>query len=135
VPSSAAGGRLPDHTHRTRIRKRLLIAAGLGAGWLALGVVAIVIVGRMLAAAAVQGLALLPRAIVWLAVALQQGVDWWSIAGRAGAALGGVVARSDVAMSLVALELVGAVALYGLQRLLRDEDEQHRRARSIKEES
>ena len=118
-----------------RVRTRLLIAVGLGAAWLALGAVTIVTVGRVLTAATIQGLALLPRALVWLAVALQQGADWWSIAGRAGAAIGDVVTRSDVAMPLVALEMVGVAALYGLQRLLRDEDEQNRRARSIKEDS
>jgi hypothetical protein len=35
--------------------------------------------------------------------------------------MAGMLTRPQVAFYLIALELVGALALYGLQRLLRDE--------------
>jgi hypothetical protein len=64
---------------------------------------------------------LLPRAIVWLALAAQDGADGWSIAGRAGAAVAAGFASSRAIWWLIGLELVGVAALVGLQKLLRDE--------------
>lgn len=101
---------------------RLAVAFAIAAAWFGLAVVAVVYIGGALLGAAARGLALLPRAVVWLFVALQEGADWWSIAGRAGAALAETLTTSQVALSLIGLELVGAAALYGLQRLLRDEE-------------
>ena len=106
----------------TRRLPRLAIAFGLGAAWLGLAVLAVVSIGGAIVAALARGLALLPRAVVWLFVALQEGAGWWSIAGRVGAALADTITTSQVGLALIALELVGAAALYGLQRLLRDED-------------
>jgi hypothetical protein len=100
---------------------RLAAAFGIGAAWLALAAVALYYVGAALVQLGVRGLVLLPRAGVWLFIALQEGADWWSIAGRIGAALAQMLTTSQVALTLIALELVGAAALYGLQRLLRDE--------------
>ena len=102
--------------------KRLAIAFGIGAAWLGLAVLAVVSIGGAIVAAVAQGIALLPRAIVWLFVALQEGADWWSITGRVGAILADTITTSQVGLALIALELVGAAALYGLQRLLRDEE-------------
>ena len=100
---------------------RLAIAFGIGAAWLGLGALAVVSIGGAIVAALARGLALLPRAVVWLFVALQEGAGWWSIAGRVGAVLADTITTSQVGLGLIALELVGAAALYGLQRLLRDE--------------
>lgn len=100
---------------------RLAIALGIGAAWLGLAVLALVYIGGAIVAAMARGLALLPRAVVWLFVALQEGADWWSIAGRVGGVLADTITTSEVGLALIALELVGAAALYGLQRLLRDE--------------
>jgi hypothetical protein len=102
--------------------RRLALALGFGAVWLALAALAIYYIGAALVAVVARGIALLPRAIVWLFVALQEGADWWSIAGRVGAVLADTITTSQVGFGLIALELVGAAALYGLQRLLRDED-------------
>ena len=100
---------------------RLAIAFGIGAAWIALASVALVFVGGAVVSAVARAFALLPRAIVWLFVAMQEGADWWSIAGRVGAALAETLTTSQVGLSLIALELVGVVALYALQRLIRDE--------------
>jgi hypothetical protein len=101
--------------------KRYAIAMGIAAAWLGLAVLAVVYIGGAIVAAMARGLALLPRGVVWLFLALQQGADWWSIAGRVGAVLADTITTSQVGLGLIALELVGAAALYGLQRLLRDE--------------
>jgi hypothetical protein len=93
----------------------------LGAGWLALGTVAVVYLGGALVQVWARALVFIPQAAVWLFVALREGMDWWSIAGRAGAAVADAIVRPEALSWLVGLELVGAAALYGLQRLFRDE--------------
>jgi hypothetical protein len=98
-----------------------VIAFGIAAAWLTLAAVAVFFIGGAILSALARGVALLPRAIVWLFLAFQQGADWWSIAGRVGAILADTITTSQVGLALIALELVGAAALYGLQRLLRDE--------------
>jgi hypothetical protein len=100
---------------------RLALAFGIGAAWLGLAVLGVYYVGGAIVAATARGLALLPRAVIWLFLALQEGADWWSIAGRAGSILADTITTSQIGLGLLALELVGAAALYGLQRLLRDE--------------
>ena len=91
-------------------------AAGLG-----LAYVLVVYVGSALLRGLAAALALLPRAFVWLVLALQDGADGWAIAGRVASSLASALSTSEVAFSLIALELIGAAALYVLQRLLRDE--------------
>jgi hypothetical protein len=73
---------------------------------------------------------LVPRAIVWLALAAQDGADWWSIAGRATGAVATMFASSQVVWWLIGLELLGVAALLGLQKMLRDET----RGRDVEEE-
>lgn len=97
------------------------MALGIGAAWLVLAWLAVFYVGGALVTGVARAVALLPDAIVWLFVAMEQGADWWSIAGQVGAALAETLTTSRVAFSLIALEVVGAAALYVLQRLVRDE--------------
>jgi hypothetical protein len=94
--------------------------AGTIAG-LALVYVLVVYVGAALLSGLAAALALLPRAFVWLVLALQDGADGWAIAGRIASSLATALSTSRVVFSLIALELIGAAALYVLQRLLRDE--------------
>ena len=94
----------------------------VGAGWLILAAVAIYYLGAAFIRLLARGIVLLPRAVVWVFVAVQQGVDWWTIAGQAGAALADLLVTPQVTIGLVALELVGALALYGLQRIFKDEE-------------
>jgi hypothetical protein len=120
-PADPADQRSPARRPAPRSRRRLVLAAALGAGWLLLGTVAVVYVGGVLVRLWARMFVLLPRAVVWVFAALQQGVDWWSIAGQAGVALADILAAPEVTAWLVGLELVGAAALYGLQRLFKDE--------------
>ena len=106
----------------TRARlTRFAAATFIGAAWLAFAYASAVYTGAALVSAAVDGLVLMPRAMLWLLAAYQQGMDGWVIAGRAAASVAGVLTTPQVAFYLIALELVGAAALYGLQRLLRHE--------------
>lgn len=110
-------------------RKALRLAAAvvIGAAWVGLGAVALFYIGGMVMNGLVRGIVLLPRAIVWWFNAVQEGADFWSIAGRVAAALARALATSQIAWWVVAFELVGVAALYGLQWLMRNEE---RRGRS-----
>ena len=123
VPASSADAAAPTPAARTLTppRRRRLMAALLGVGWALLGVVAVISVGGLLVRVAAQLLTLVPRAIVWLALAAQDGADWWSIAGRAGTAMAAAVGSSQVIWWVIGLELLGVAALAGLQAMLRDE--------------
>jgi hypothetical protein len=107
---------------RTKGRLARLGAAlvGIVAG-LALAYLLVVYVGGALLSGLAAAVALLPRAVVWLVVALQDGADGWAIAGRIASSVAGALSTSRVTFSVIALELIGAAALYVLQRLLRDE--------------
>ena len=107
---------------RTKGRFARLGAALVGtAAGLVLAYVLVAYVGAALLSGLAAALALLPRAFVWLVLALQDGADGWAIAGRIAASLAGTLSTTRVVFSLIALELMGAAALYVLQRLLRDE--------------
>ena len=99
----------------------MALATAAAAGWLGLGIVAVVYVGSLALRAIALAATMVPRAIVWLFLAAQDGADWWSIAGRAGAALAATIASSQVMWWLIGLELLGVAALAGLQAMLRDE--------------
>lgn len=118
---AAAGRRLSAQRTVTRRVRRTALAVGIGAGWLALAVVAVVYLGGQVLEGLARGVALIPRAVVWLFLAVQDGAGWWSIAGRAGAAVAATLATSQVMWWLIVLELVGVAALAGLHVMLRDE--------------
>jgi hypothetical protein len=99
----------------------MALATAVTAGWLGLAVVAVVYLGGLLVQGMSLAMVLLPRGIVWLALAAQDGADWWSIAGRAGAAVATAFASSRAIWWLIGLELIGVAALVGLQKLLGDE--------------
>ena len=107
---------------RTKGRLARFGAALVGtAAGLALGYVLVVYVGGALLSGLAAAVTLLPRAFVWLVLALQDGADGWAIAGRVASSVASALSTTEVASSLIALELIGAAALYVLQRLLRDE--------------
>ena len=105
---------------RARLARLGAALVGTAAG-LALAYLLVVYVGAALLSGLAAALALLPRAFVWLVLALQDGADGWAIAGRIASSLATALSTTRVVFSLVALELIGAAALYALQRLLRDE--------------
>ena len=92
-----------------------------GVAGLALTYVLVVYVGGALLRGAASALVQVSRAFVWLVLAVQEGADGWAIAGRIAANVADALTTTQLASVVIALELVGAAALYGLQRLLRDE--------------
>ena len=119
--ADAADRRMPAHQTVTRRVRRTALVLGIAGGWLALGVVAVMYLGGPVLEGLARGVALLPRAVVWLFLAVQDGADWWSIAGRAGAAVAATLVSSQVMWWVIGLELVGVAALAGLHVMLRDE--------------
>ena len=118
--AEAASPRAPMRRALGR-RRRIVLATAVAAGWLGLAIIVVVYVGRLALSAVVLAATFVPRAVVWLFLAAQDGADWWSIAGRAGAALAAAIASSQVLWWLIGLELLGVAALAGLRAMLRDE--------------
>jgi hypothetical protein len=106
----------------------LLVCTVIG---LAAGYAALAFIGSAAISMLTRGLVLLPRAGVQLVIAVQQGVDGWALAGRVFGSVANALTSPPVLFSLVALELIGAGALYVMQLLLRHEG---RSARSQEEE-
>ncbi len=58
--------------------------------------------------------------LVWMAGTLSEGLRWWQIAGRVGAALGDQAMLPGATVGLAGAELLAAMAIYAIQRMLRD---------------
>ena len=74
----------------------------------------------------VRGLELAVNGCIWLAVSLSAGADAWTILKVVGLAAASALASPRVFATFAALVLVGALALYGLQRLFDSEEESSR---------
>jgi|RhiMetdeSRZDD1v2_1073273.scaffolds.fasta_scaffold2843828_2 hypothetical protein len=66
----------------------------------------------------IRSLELTINGAVWLAAALGSGGDAWSIASTVGRAAAAAIVTPRALAVIAALVLIGAGALYGLQRLL-----------------
>lgn len=63
------------------------------------------------------------NASIWFAAAISSGSDVWTIAGTIGRAAAGALTTPLASGVIVALVAVGALALFGLQRLLGTEED------------
>ena len=63
---------------------------------------------------------------VWLAAAIGSGADAWTIVRTVGNAVAGTLITPEASAGVAALVIVGALALYGLQRLLGSEEDRLR---------
>ena len=120
-PAEAGSPRVSAVRSAARRSRRAVLAIAIAGGWLGLGVVAVVSLGGLVLQGFARAVALVPRAIVWLFLAAQDGADWWSIAGRASAAVVATLSSSQVLWWLIGLELLGVAALAGLHVMLRGE--------------
>jgi hypothetical protein len=111
----------PAERRVVRGRRRTVLAVAAGAGWIALAAGIVIFAGGLFVTAAAGAVALLPRAVVFLALAAQDGAGWWSIAGRAASAMAAALATPQVMWWLAGLALLGVAALAGLHMMLRDE--------------
>jgi ABC-type spermidine/putrescine transport system permease subunit I len=66
------------------------------------------------------------NASIWFAAAISSGSDMWTIATAIGRAVAGALATPLASGIIVALVAVGALALFGLQRLLGTEEDSSR---------
>jgi hypothetical protein len=74
----------------------------------------------------VRALTLTVNGCVWLAASLSSGTDGWTIAATVGRAAAGALTTPQASGIIAALVTVGALALYGLQRLLGAEEGESR---------
>lgn len=93
------------------------VTGALAAAWLLLPRAARALIGA---------LELAVNACVWLAASLSAGVDAWTILATIARGVGGVLLTGRAVAVTAVLALVGAFALYGLQRLLGFEEESSR---------
>jgi hypothetical protein len=105
--------------------RRLALGVAVGAGWLVVGIATVLTIGGLAVQTVAWGVALLPQAIVRLALMAQGGADWWSIAARAGEAAAGAVLSSRAIWWLIGLELLAVAGLVGLRAMLRDQTQRH----------
>src|ERR1700681_5065746 len=74
----------------------------------------------------VRGLELAVNGCIWLAASLSAGADAWTILKVVGRAAAGAIVSPRTFATLGVLVLVGALALYGLPRLVHAEEEPSR---------
>jgi hypothetical protein len=87
----------------------------------AAGIVTVVI--PFAARAFVRGIVLLAAGCVWLATSLGSGVSIWTMLATIWQGAAGALATPAASAALWSLVVVGALALYWLQRLLGSEEE------------
>ena len=75
------------------------------------------------ARAFVRGIVLLAAGCVWLATSLSTGVSVWTMLGTIWQGTAGALATPAASAALWGLVVIGALALYWLQRLLGAEEE------------
>ena len=121
--SERVGGAVWRSRQRQRLMARaaraaallLALSGGVAASWMAL-----VSVGPWLltsgAAMASGSLAGVMAGVVEGAVA---GLEWWAAGARAAVVMGETLAHPETAGALLAVEIVGAIALYALHQLTR----------------
>jgi hypothetical protein len=108
----------PDRAaaHWARFGGMALLGAVVAAG------ISILIV-PLAARAFVRGIVLLAAGCVWLATSLSMGVSVWTMLATIWRNAAGALATPTVSAVLWSLVVLGAVALYWLQRLLGSEEE------------
>lgn len=109
---------------RRRVRQQRLAWAARAAAVvlvLAGGVAGLWAVGSAVTAAAADGVVAGVQGLIWTAGAMSDGLRWWAFLQNIGSAVGTAVATPQTTAVLVALELTGAVAVFGIERLLGDE--------------
>lgn len=105
-------------------RRRTIVVASLAAsvaGAVLIGAAAYGALGAAGGWLVTTTAAVVSSAALSLLLAAPTAVEWWSAGARAGSAAAGVAAMPAGVALLVGVELVGAAALYLLQRLLRED--------------
>jgi hypothetical protein len=69
----------------------------------------------------VRGAVVLSHGLVWLLTSASQGIRWWWIADRIGAAVGDTIAAPAAAAAFVAAEMIVLVAIFAFKRLIQED--------------
>lgn len=101
---------------QARTRRALVLAGSAVSIALAIGI--LLQLPRLLLTVVDRGVA----AVVWIFVALERGLDVWAILAQIGRTTASVIAAPQVTFAVMAIALVGAAALYALQRILESEE-------------
>ncbi|MEQ1898047.1 MAG: hypothetical protein ABL971_11740 [Vicinamibacterales bacterium] len=123
-PSPAFVGRTVQAAWQRRVRQQRLAWVARAAAVLAVligGGVGLFVLGTAFLGAAADGVVAGVQGLIWTADAVGGGLRWWSLLEKVGTAVGTAVATPQTTAVLVALELMGAMAVYGIERLLGDE--------------
>ena len=71
----------------------------------------------------VRALTMTLNGCIWLAASISSGTDGWTIVQTVARAAAGTLVTPQVSGAIVALVVLGAIALFGLQRLLGSEED------------
>jgi hypothetical protein len=74
----------------------------------------------------VRALTLTLNGCVWMAASLSSGADGWTIVTTIGRAAADAMTTPEASGVIAALVVIGALAIYGLQRLLGSEERESR---------
>ena len=102
---------------------RVLRLAGFGLLAVAVSIAAVSLLLPFAIRLFVRAIELTMKACVWFARSLSVGMSLWSMARVVGRHAAGLMVSGEATAALAVLVLVGAVAAYGLQRLLGSEEE------------
>ncbi len=123
-PSPAFVERAVQAARQRRVRQQRLAWAARAAAVLVVlvgGGVGLFVLGEAVVGAAADGVVAGVQGLIWTADAVSGGLRWWSLLEKLGSAVGTAVATPQTTAVLVALALMGAMAVYGIERLLGDE--------------
>ena len=126
-PSVAFMERVAASAWQRQSRRRRLTWAARAAAVVSVvagGAVGLAVVGPAVMARAGAGAIEVARGVTWIAEMAATGLRLWSFLGNVGSAVGAVVATPQSTSVLVGLALTGALAMFGMQRLLLDEPAQ-----------
>jgi hypothetical protein len=113
---------IAEDAARRRRQARIAAAAGLAASIL-IGLVitvTLIVKGPQILVWALDSAV---AATVWMSAALENGLDLWGLLARIASAAAAVIATPQVASVLIAIQAIGAGALYGLHRIFASEQE------------
>jgi len=102
---------------------RAIRLAGFGLLAVALGVMTATVVLPLAVRGFVRAIELTMNACVWLATTLTVGMSAWTVLGVVGRTATGMVNSRQASLAISVLVAIGALAAYGLQRLLGSEEE------------
>jgi hypothetical protein len=100
--------------------------AGIGVVSLIVAVGAAYVLLPIVAWGFVRALSLTLNGSVWLAAAIGSGADAWTIVRTIANAAAGTLTTPQASGAIALLVVVGALALYGLQRLLGSQEDSSR---------